>query len=423
MISQEIKKLVDSKFDEELFTKSIANILNLGKENFVGKKVYQDGFKNVRDSRWLYTFRTDDDKIIDVLIIELEKSSSVENARVMQRGMVEKYLKAKKANAEWVDGVLVAFYFRGDLNWRLSLVEMDVNDKGKEEFSPPKRKSFLVGEHEKSITALRQLESLLKISQKGKSPLFSQIQEAFSVEKVTKEFFDEYKKLFFSLIDNLKKNDDFTREVVGNHGIKVADFAKKLLGQIVFLYFLQKKGWLGVEEGKKWGNGNKKFLRMIFEECINGGDKRKERGGENFFNDYLEHLFYDTLNKKDRGNNSNTGDQSYSPYFRCRIPYLNGGLFEPQYDWKNTYIDIDNSVFEKIFDTFDLFNFTVYESDPLEQEVAVDPEMLGKVFENLLDVEDRKSKGAFYTPREIVHYMCRESLINYLITYQTGHPA
>ena len=68
-----------------------------------------------------------------------------------------------------------------------------------------------------------------------------------------------------------------------------------------------------------------------------------------------------------------------------------------------------------ILDIFDRYNFTINEDEPTEREVAIDPEMLGKVFENLLDVSDRKSKGAFYTPREIVHYMCRETLISYLV--------
>jgi len=86
------------------------------------------------------------------------------------------------------------------------------------------------------------------------------------------------------------------------------------------------------------------------------------------------------------------------------------------YDWENTHINLENQVFEKIFKVFNLYNFTVREDEPLEKEVAVDPEMLGKVFENLLEIKDRKSKGAYYTPREIVHYMCQESLINYLDT-------
>ncbi|NMC59373.1 MAG: N-6 DNA methylase, partial [Candidatus Methanofastidiosa archaeon] len=97
---------------------------------------------------------------------------------------------------------------------------------------------------------------------------------------------------------------------------------------------------------------------------------------------------------------------------------LNGGLFEPVggYDWRETDILIQNSIFQEVFETFNLYNFTVREDEPMEREVAVDPEMLGKVFENLLEVKDRKSKGAFYTPREIVHYMCEEALINYIDT-------
>jgi adenine-specific DNA-methyltransferase len=78
-----------------------------------------------------------------------------------------------------------------------------------------------------------------------------------------------------------------------------------------------------------------------------------------------------------------------------------------------------NDIFGEILDTFDMFNFTIYENDPLEQDVAVDPEMLGKVFENLLHIDERKEKGAFYTPREIVHYICKQVLLKYLVT-KTG---
>ncbi|MEA2082053.1 MAG: hypothetical protein U9O97_04880 [Elusimicrobiota bacterium] len=119
-----------------------------------------------------------------------------------------------------------------------------------------------------------------------------------------------------------------------------------------------------------------------------------------------------------------------SQLFNCKIPFLNGGLFDPinDYNWVHTDILLPNEIFsdsEKtkegdkgtgILDVFDRYNFTVKEDEPLEKDVAVDPEMLGKVFENLLDSKERKSKGSFYTPREIVHYMCQESLINYLIT-------
>ena len=69
-----------------------------------------------------------------------------------------------------------------------------------------------------------------------------------------------------------------------------------------------------------------------------------------------------------------------------------------------------------MLDVFDRYNFTVNEAEPLEKEVAIDPEMLGKVFENLIEENRRKGLGAYYTPREIVHYMCQESLINYFDT-------
>jgi Type I restriction-modification system methyltransferase subunit len=144
-----------------------------------------------------------------------------------------------------------------------------------------------------------------------------------------------------------------------------------------------------------------------------------EKKNQNFFGELLEPLFYDALNV-------NRGEQGYCPALHCRIPFLSGGLFEPidGYDWEHNNFNIPNEVFSNaatkgreadgILDIFDRYNFTMSEDEPMEREVAIDPEMLGKVFENLLEVNDRKSKGAFYTPREIVHYMCQESLINYL---------
>ena len=124
----------------------------------------------------------------------------------------------------------------------------------------------------------------------------------------------------------------------------------------------------------------------------------------------------------------NRGENGFFPPLHRRIPFLNGGLFEQldNYEWENNNFNIPNSIFSNIdekgvrdadgiLDIFDRYNFTMNEDEPMEREVAIDPEMLGKVFENLLDIKDRKSKGAFYTPREIVHYMCQETLINHLV--------
>ena len=299
-------------------------------------------------------------------------------------------------------------------------MSLQQDEKGKvkvvNEFTPAKRYSYLVGEMEPNHTAQSRLINLLIKDY----PTLDEIEEAFNVEKVSKEFFANYKELFLQLVDNLKE----IRKIESSQRINTeytlrqlteANFCKKLLGQLVFLYFIQKKGWLGVPKGANWGEGDKQFLRHTFERAVNEG--------KNFFNDYLEPLFYNALANGER-------DDQIFDLLDCKIPFLNGGLFEPinGYDWVNTDIVFNNDIFSNanktkagdigdgILDVFDRYNFTVKEDEPLEKEVAVDPEMLGKVFEELLEVQDRKSKGAFYTPREIVHYMCQESLINYLTT-------
>ncbi|MDD5192510.1 MAG: Eco57I restriction-modification methylase domain-containing protein [Candidatus Nanoarchaeia archaeon] len=348
---------------------------------------------------------------IEILIVELKKTSSLERARTMQRNFIAKWLNSDYSPK---DGALVAFYGENPDDWRFSFVKMDYKfgEDGQviKELTPAKRYSFLVGKHEPNHTCKRQFLSLLK--EETVPPTLEELEKAFSVDNVTKEFFDQYKDRFIQLkesIDGIIKKNHIVRKEFENKGINSIEFSKKLLGQIVFLYFLQKKGWLGVQKdsgGKfnEWGSGPKDFMKRLF----NGNIVKYE----NFFNDVLEPLFYQALA------NDRSADNDYYEKLKCKVPFLNGGLFEPikDYDWTKTDILIDNNIFKDIFTTFDQFNFTIKEDEPLEKEVAVDPEMLGKVFENLLDVNDRKSKGAFYTPREIVHYMCQQSLINYLET-------
>ena len=156
-----------------------------------------------------------------------------------------------------------------------------------------------------------------------------------------------------------------------------------------------------------WGTGDKQFVRNMFK-------KSRLDHKNNFFDEYLEPFFYTGLNEK--------RENQYFSLFNCKIPFLNGGLFEPlnNYRWSSAQFNIPDNMFSNdkktgILDIFDLYNFTIDEEEPLEKDIAVDPEMLGKIFENLLDVKDRKSSGSFYTPREIVHYMCQESLANYIV--------
>lgn len=416
-----IKKTFSSDYSELRYKKFISNLFKdyiLIDRIVENRNIKQAYSKFVSRYKIIGSFEDSGGYKIDILEVNLSKESILERARTAQRNFAAEYIKSKNK-----DAALIAFISPDNKEWRLSLVKLenslevvDEKLKTKEEITPAKRWSFLVGKNEGSHTAQTQFLDMLV---SDKSPNLAELEVAFDIEKVTKEFFYKYTELYFKLKDSLDlliSNNEIVKKEFENKEISTVDFAKKSLGQIVFLYFLQKKGWFGVAPDKKWGEGPKKFLRELFE--------RREKYGSNFFNDILEPLFYEAL-AQDRGEGS-----IYSRLNNCKMPFLNGGLFEPMndYAWETIDIIIPDELFSNnnitkekdngdgILDVFDRYNFTVNENEPLEKEVAVDPEMLGKVFENLLDVKDRKSKGAFYTPREIVHYMCQESLINYLNT-------
>ncbi|MFN4806094.1 MAG: hypothetical protein ACK5LH_08955, partial [Akkermansiaceae bacterium] len=194
----------------------------------------------------------------------------------------------------------------------------------------------------------------------------------------------------------------------------IRDFTKKLLGRLIFLAFLQKKGWLHVpvdsirstDQQPDWSAGDKDFLRTYYALA-----KQSEKS-ESFHADYLAPLFFEALNTERK-------DHLF-PLTGTRIPFLNGGLFEPDPQSLQT-INFPQHLFENLFDFFGEYNFTIDENDPEDHEVGIDPEMLGHIFENLL--EDNKDKGAYYTPKVIVSYMCRQSILRYLETHLGKHEA
>ncbi len=426
-----IKETFESSFDKGRFVGFVKNLLNDVEEaTFIYKGNYiPDAYEQYINTLERIGKYTNGEHKIDILIAKLKKETSIERARTMQRNFVAWYLNGSRGG-ELKDAALVAFVAPNEEDWRFSLVKMDYRfeegKKGrvrvKEEFTPARRWSFLVGINENSHTAQSQLVDL--VADDERNPELTQLEEAFNIEKVTKEFFEKYRELFLwtkETLDDVVKKNKKIREDFETKGVNTVDFSKKLLGQIVFLYFLQKKGWFGVKRDADWGTGPKNFLRELF-----GG---KHGTYKNFFNDILEPLFYEALARE--------RDDDFYSRFNCKIPFLNGGLFDPinNYDWVHTDILLPNDLFSNtyktkegdtgngILDILDRYNFTVKEDEPLEKEVAVDPEMLGKVFENLLEVRDRKSKGTYYTPREIVHYMCQQSLINCLATEFEGKVA
>ena len=412
------------KFNKGHFEEFVQNLLNHidGEKAFGCNSQYvKDAFKDhVRRYERLGTYTAPDKRKVDILVVHLTGDSKLTRARTALRNFVADYLKQRDRK----DAALVAFVSPSESAWRFSYVKMEYATVEKPSgtigteprLTPARRFSYIVGPGEICHTAQTRFLALLQNTQTD--PPLSEIEEAFSVEAVTREFFARYRELVLEVqeeLDKLVESDKAIGAEFAARKVNTVDFAKKLLGQIVFLYFLQKKGWLGVPKGGQWGTGPHNFLRKL----ANGEFAQRK----NFFNDTLEPLFYDTL-ATDRGH------EAFCEHFNCRIPFLNGGLFEPlnNYNWRKTEILLPNRLFTNsdpveegitgtgILDVFDRYNFTVNEAEPLEKEVAIDPEMLGKVFENLLEVKERKSKGSFYTPREIVHYMCQESLINYLDT-------
>ncbi|MFQ5963806.1 MAG: Eco57I restriction-modification methylase domain-containing protein [Candidatus Scalinduaceae bacterium] len=476
-----IKGTFESSFDKNVYTGFIKNLLNrIDGSPFTYKGNYiPDAYKQyIRTLERIGKF-SDGENSIDILVINLQKETSLERARTMQRNFIAWYLNGSRGG-ELKDAALAAFVSPDKEDWRFSLVKMDykfepacatdaagsqnpaclraethrqAKMKVKEEFTPARRWSFLVGKNEKSHTAQIRLVDILKDDEQD--PTLEEIEKAFDIETVTKEFFLEYRGLFLRTKDELDKivtQASSLRDEFESKGVDTVNFAKKLLGQIVFLYFLQKKGWFGVRRDNEWGTGSKHFLRELFEKKVTQASSLSKENHKqdacdttNFFNDILEPLFYDALSR-DRSDIDHWND-----HFKCKIPFLNGGLFDPigNYSWYNTDILLPNELFSNnvktkegdkgtgILDVFDRYNFTVKEDEPLEKEVAIDPELLGKAYEKFNAIRPdnyaefkkalksgkageenkfNKKFGVYYTPREIVHYMCQQSLMNYLHT-------
>ena len=344
---------------------------------------------------------------IAVFEVTLATGIVLERNRVGLRNLLRKYWRD-------IDGAFIVYHRPESSSWRFTYVSeltgFNLDGEIIKVKTEPKRYTYVLGERESCKTAAERFSML---ANKGAKATLDDVKEAFSVEKLSKSFFEEYKEHYQNFVQfftgkRLVKNEEKLLSkpnaqlayIFNGDEKDVRDFCKKLLGRIVFLYFIQKKGWLGVPKGSEWGQGDYHFLTNLFKHC---------RNPQLFYQQYLSKLFFDTLNNQREGDLIELIEGQF-----CRIPYLNGGLFEED-DPKHRELIFEANMFKDLFEFFNQYNFTIYEDDPNDHTVAVDPEMLGHIFENLL--EDNKDKGAFYTPKEIVHYMCQESLIEYLTTW------
>ncbi|MBR5824826.1 MAG: N-6 DNA methylase [Paludibacteraceae bacterium] len=329
------------------------------------------------------------------------KRGSVLNRRVGLRNLVRAFI-----NPLWgeFDAALVVFD-SGD-HWRFSFI-CDI----KGEATAPKRYTYVFGSSE--LLYRTPIDRFLFLQSKGIS--FENLKKAFSVEALSDEFFDKYREQYADFVQYItgkrvvKNGGKWEERVMGEPNTalmrafdydekKIRDYIKKMMGRITFLHFLQRKGWLC---------GDLNYMQNMFE---------RSKYKDNYLDAVLEPLFFGILNTKPAERESLFKSSAWDLALLSEwkdIPYLNGGLFErDEEDEPDSVFPAD--YFERLFNFFSEYNFTIDENDPNDAEVGVDPEMLGKIFENLL--EDNKDKGAFYTPKEIVLYMCQESLIAYLET-------
>ena len=326
---------------------------------------------------------------------------SVANKRVGLRNLVKSFI-----NPNWGEFEAALVVFDSGDHWRLSFI-CDI----KGEATAAKRYTYVFGS--KELLYKTPIERFRFLQNKGVS--FENLKTAFSVEALSDEFFDKYRDQYADFIQYvtgkrfvkvgskweekiLNEPNTSLMEAFGHNDKNIRDYVKKMMGRITFLHFLQRKGWMC---------GDLNYMQNMFEKSPYKND---------YLDSVLEPLFFGILNTKPAEREAlfteNGWDKNQLEEWK-NIPYLNGGLFE------RTEEDIYESCFpaeyfQRLFQFFSEYNFTIDENDPNDAEVGVDPEMLGKIFENLL--EDNKDKGAFYTPKEIVRYMCQESLIAYLDT-------
>ena len=326
------------------------------------------------------------------------RQGSVTNKRVGLRNLVKPFLRYE------FDAALVVFD-SGD-HWRFSFIS-DI----KGEATSPKRYTYVFGNDE--LLYKTPIERFHYLQKKGIS--FENLKAAFSVEALSDEFFNKYREQYADFIQyvtgkrfvkvgskweekKLSNPNPALMQAFGYDEKKIRDYIKKMMGRITFLHFLQRKGWMC---------GDLNYMQNLFERSWYKND---------YLDSVLEPLFFGILNKKPAEREVLFADYGWDKDLLEEwkdIPYLNGGLFERDEEDEPESV-FPAEYFQRLFQFFSEYNFTIDENDPNDAEVGVDPEMLGKIFENLL--EDNKDKGAFYTPKEIVRYMCQESLIAYLDT-------
>ena len=340
------------------------------------------------------------EKLNDLHVLEMEHGR--DDPRI---AMATEAFKILAEN--WIHNALVIFKNNESNNYRFSYltITLDENEKGTvvKKYSNARRYSFFLGEGAKVKTPEQQL------IKKGRVKDTEDLLSRFSLEVVNKQFYLEVAKYFDELVSEDAQN--LILPFQSDQNIR-KNFAVRLIGRTMFCWFLKQK---------KSKNG-----QLVPDEILSSQAVKN-----NYYHDILERLFFEVLN-------TNIEERNIKNEFYDKVPYLNGGLFSPQTE---DYYDLDREIgvskylntlqikddwFRGFFELLETYNFTIDENTVFDQELSVDPEMLGRIFENLLaeinpetGSSERKRTGSFYTPRQIVEYMVDQSLVEYLKT-KTG---
>lgn len=421
-----------------------------GKNNFLNFPNELYGFidNNFTDGIKLAEGNLEDGNLV-VYAFKSLKGLSERSSKKDQYTLGKKVLKGEEADS----GIFIFYDDKG--RFRFSLIYVDYSGT-RREFSTFKRFTYFVSKEQTNKTFLKQIGE-------GDLSTIKNIKEAFSVDKVTKEFYTEIANWYFWAVRNTKFPPQAEEEENGRNIAVI-----RLITRMIFMWFMKERGLISREF----------FSLENVSELINDLSDNQS----SYYKAILQNLFFATLNtkieerkfrfqKSFQGINQDYMDHTvyrYEKYFKNKdkafslfkeIPFLNGGLFEcldrrvkengrnieiridgfsdkevglsvPNFLFfsNERYVDLNEEYGTKnkeykvsgLLNILSSYNFTIDENVPIDQEVALDPELLGKVFENLLASYNpetattaRKATGSYYTPREIVDYMVSESLKNY----------
>ena len=358
---------------------------------------------------------------LEVFIVQLVGGHNVHASRRAQRALMTRLLRQQQR-----DAALAAFYSPDSDSWRLSFVHLtwqrDADGRVRTEvLAPLRRYSFIVGRGEPVHTATSQLLQLMELPH---APTLDDIERAFSIERVTKEFYQRIAILFSKLTGGERKvggklvtyNPDLHLPSVADPEV-LKEFAVRLIGRLLFAWFLS----------KKHPDAGAPLMppELLSTQAVDDAETRQR----SYYHDVLERVFFEVLNTPAANRKAEYQNKPWS-----LIPFLSSNLFEARSDdyyevnetGQSKYyksLSIPNKWFRELLELFSEYNFTIDENLSVDVDLAIEPEMLGRVFENLLaeinpetNETARKATGSYYTPRPIVDFMVDEALKSMLLT-------